>query len=93
MTLSDIIGLKVTLNCKSHLFLAIFYQICCTCIDTFSFIDSLYLSLCALYFAICLVFISKPNYKIMVITINPILVVLLITIRLPVLSNYFFHVV
>ena len=54
--------------------------------------DGLHSSLCALYFAICLVFISKPNYKIMVITINPILVVLLITIRLPVLSNYFFHV-
>ena len=62
MTLSDIIGLKVTLNCKTHLFLAIFYKICNTYIDTFLY-DGLFSSLCALYFAMCLVGISKSNCK------------------------------
>jgi len=41
VTLSDIIGQKVTLNCKIHLFLAIIYKICSTYIDTFLLIMAL----------------------------------------------------
>ena len=54
--------------------------------------DGLYLSLCALYFAICLVFISKPNCNNSGHCHQSILVVLLIIIRLPASSNILFHV-
>ena len=92
MTLSDIIGLKVTLSPRTHLLLAIFCPIYSHISRLFFVYDGLFSSLCALYFVTRSAFISELD------CINSdnrhklIFIVMLTIARLPVLSNHFFHV-